>query len=90
MASESTTYDIVIVGGGTAGLALASRLSEDPNLTVAVAESGSDHRATGAVLTPALWPLLTVPGDPLGLKVNLDWEFTTVPQVCALPQVNDV
>jgi NADH dehydrogenase FAD-containing subunit len=36
------TFDFVIVGGGTAGLALAGRLAEWSNITVAVIEAGSD------------------------------------------------
>jgi choline dehydrogenase-like flavoprotein len=30
----SQTFDFVIIGGGTTGLALAARLSEDPHTTV--------------------------------------------------------
>lgn len=37
---ESQTFDYVIIGGGTAGLVLAARLSEDPGVHVAVLEAG--------------------------------------------------
>ena len=36
----ATAFDYVIVGGGTAGLALAARLTENPEITVGVIEAG--------------------------------------------------
>ncbi|KAI1158696.1 glucose-methanol-choline oxidoreductase [Nemania serpens] len=68
----SETYDIVIIGGGTAGLVLANRLSEDPKLQVIVLESGEDRTADPTTLTPGAWPLLS--------NSLADWTFHTIPQ----------
>ena len=38
---QNESYDYVVVGGGTAGLAIAERLAEDPAVSVAVVEPGS-------------------------------------------------
>jgi len=37
------TYDVVVLGGGTAGCVLATRLSEDPGRSVCLVEAGPDY-----------------------------------------------
>jgi choline dehydrogenase-like flavoprotein len=65
--------DFVIIGGGSSGLVLAHRLSEDPDVRVLVLESGQDLSTNANVQDPLAWQSL--------LGTDADWNLRTVPQV---------
>ena len=70
------TFDYVIVGAGSAGCALAHRLSEDPKTTVCLIEAGG--KANGLLTRIPLAAVATMPAH-LGIKLQ-NWAFETVPQ----------
>ncbi|KAI0043713.1 GMC oxidoreductase [Auriscalpium vulgare] len=70
---SSKTFDYVVIGGGTAGLVVASRLSEDPDISVLVLEAGPANLQDPAILTPASF------GSHF-MKPQYDWAFSTVAQ----------
>ncbi|MFI7010196.1 GMC family oxidoreductase [Streptomyces sp. NPDC050145] len=69
---EQSVYDYVVVGGGTAGSVIASRLTENPDVTVAVIEGGPSDIDRDDVLTLRRW-LGLLGGD-------LDYGYTTTEQ----------
>src|SRR6201987_3815227 len=69
-------YDFVIVGGGSAGCALANRLSADPSARVLVLEAGRpDYRWDVFIHMPAA---LTF---PIGSRFY-DWKYESEPEPC--------
>ena len=74
LSDASEISDYIIVGGGTSGLVLASRLSEDPNVSVLVLEAGENCLDDPRINIPAFWSSL--------VATELDWKFKSAPQVC--------
>ena len=70
--SDAGTFDYVIAGGGTAGCALAARLSEDPDVTVCLIEAGPSDVGDDNILVLSEWMHL--------LDSGYDWDYPVEPQ----------
>lgn len=78
---QDKTFDYVVIGAGTAGLALASRLAQGCSHSVAVIEAGGFYEQDNGNLS-------VVPGyctvnsgtDPADINPAVDWGFVTEPQ----------
>ncbi|RXW15191.1 hypothetical protein EST38_g10664 [Candolleomyces aberdarensis] len=67
------SFDYIVVGAGTAGLTLASRLTEDEKLNVLVLEAGESHYDDPNVDIPAQF-------GATFMNPKYDWGFPTVKQ----------
>ena len=65
------SYDYVIVGAGSAGCVLAARLSEDPDVKVAVIEAGPPDSMDNIHVPLAFAQLF---------QTRVDWDYVTAPE----------
>ncbi|KAJ7449285.1 alcohol oxidase [Mycena latifolia] len=68
--AASKVFDYVVVGGGTTGLTLAVRLSEDPSISILVIEAGPENLNDPNILSPATF------GMHFG-NDKYDWNLST-------------
>lgn len=67
-----SSADYIIIGGGTSGLVVANRLSEDPKIQVLVLEAGKDLSDDPRVNIPAFFTTL--------MGSDADWSYESAPQ----------
>ncbi|KAK7035464.1 hypothetical protein VNI00_011757 [Paramarasmius palmivorus] len=72
-AQTQSSYDYIVVGGGNAGLVVASRLTEDPSTSVLVLEAGPPDSIDFNITVPGLDLTVTYGSE-------VDWNYTTAPQ----------
>ena len=64
-------FDVVVVGAGSAGCAVAGRLSEDPSLNVLLLEAGGSDDVLEVQVPAGLYKVW---------RTRRDWNYTTEPQ----------
>jgi choline dehydrogenase len=68
---QAETYDVIVVGAGSAGCVLAARLTEDPSIRVLLLEAGGDDRVDDIQIPVAF---------SRQFRTRLDWGYSTQEQ----------
>ena len=87
---RNETFDYVIIGGGTAGLTVALRLTENPTISVAVIEAGGFYEVdSGNTSVVPGYSTFYAGTDPRDTDSEIDWGFVTTPQAACSPPYRD-
>jgi choline dehydrogenase-like flavoprotein len=77
-ATATNEFDFIIIGGGTAGLTVANRLTELPYITVAIIEAGDKVLNNPNVTDPDKFTV--------ALGTPIDWQYESTSQAYAAGQ----
>lgn len=78
---NNVTYDYLVVGGGNAGLTIATRLVEQNAGTVAIIEAGSFYQiSNGNVSEVPATDGYDAGKSPYDSQPLIDWGYSTTPQ----------
>jgi pyridoxine 4-oxidase len=80
MSDPRMSFDVLIVGAGSAGCVLAARLSENPVVRVGLLEAGGPADDPD-IADPLKWPLLA--------GRSYDWNYRTAPQAGTASRVHE-
>ena len=79
------SFDYIIVGAGTSGLAIVASLAADPSLSVAVVEAGGFYEVDNGNISVIRGDCTFYSGTaPNNMQPLVDWGFDTVPQAVCL------
>lgn len=73
-------YDFIVIGGGTAGLVVAARLTENEDIKVGVLEAGKSRLGDFLVDSPAMFMQMF-------MNPEYDWCHMTEPQVSVIAPI---